>query len=167
MIENMLKGTISHYNDIRGFGFITIPGRESIFFHNTRQRHVTADCDRPVVQHFWEETAEAGEPVYVDVEDGPKGPRARFWIKERVWNDAVRTIAERRTIRFMKRQGKKPISRLHERPVIMVLWSGTSLNALRGKYRRDYYPAEDTEDVELYFEQEQPDGSWQRIGDPR
>ncbi len=63
-----VSGTIKNIIKERGFGFIKVPGGESVFFH------MSALTDGGIFTDL-----EVGDPVTFDVVASPKGPRAR-WV---------------------------------------------------------------------------------------
>ena len=59
-------GVVEHWNEDRGFGFVTLGDRRRIFCHITALRHAGIDKLR------------AGQKVGLDIETAPDGrPRAR------------------------------------------------------------------------------------------
>lgn len=60
----MEKGTVKWFNSTKGFGFITIEGKNDVFVHY-----------KSIVGEGYKSLAE-GDSVEFEIEDGPKGPQA-------------------------------------------------------------------------------------------
>ena len=59
-----IEGTLSKWNDDRGFGFIDTGNRKDLFFHHTALEGVSM------------EELREGQRVQYEEGEGPKGPRA-------------------------------------------------------------------------------------------
>jgi len=60
----MEKGTVKWFNSTKGFGFITIEGKNDVFVHY-----------KSIIGEGYKSLAE-GDSVEFEIEDGPKGPQA-------------------------------------------------------------------------------------------
>jgi cold shock CspA family protein len=161
-------GIIVHYNFEKCFGFILLEDEKTtVFFHNTRQRDCCSRGSEPIPMDYWTVEAKKGEKVIVKIEQGPKGPRAEYWMKQSNWDAALQKIEDRGTIRMRHRTGKMPLSRLHPRPTYETLWQGTSLTELCIMRSKIFYRSFEEEFSACYFEQLQDDGTWLKIKDPR
>jgi cold shock CspA family protein len=169
--QGMVKGRITKYFPQQGknFGFIDTETLKGVFFHNTQQRHVTSDCLEPIIEDYWHDPAVQGEEVFLVIEKGEKGPRAKRWIKAKSWYAAWDAIEQRKIIRFVERTGRVPLSRLQERAKYRTLWQGKSLRDLRINWRKGLYEVHgsDRDFSARYFEEQQEDGSWVKVADPR
>lgn len=60
----MEKGTVKWFNSSKGFGFITVAGKNDVFVHY-----------KAIIGEGYKTLSE-GDSVEFEIEDGPKGPQA-------------------------------------------------------------------------------------------
>ncbi len=60
----MEKGTVKWFNSSKGFGFITVAGKNDVFVHY-----------KAIIGEGYK-TLNEGDSVEFEIEDGPKGPQA-------------------------------------------------------------------------------------------
>ena len=60
----MMEGTVKWFNDAKGFGFISIEGRDDVFVHYSA---ILGDGFKSLAE---------GARVQFEIVDGPKGPAA-------------------------------------------------------------------------------------------
>lgn len=168
--DTVHRGAVVYFNGGEGkhFGFILPDGREdTVFFHNTRQKKYECDgSPEPKLKDHWTDAAIKGERVCFVEEKSAKGLRAKWWLKESTYTDALLQYSRLTTYRLQQRIGLKALSRLQPKPEMKTLWEGKNLAELRVRYSKAMYILSDGETMAMFF-QVLEDGDWVNCDDPR
>lgn len=166
----METGTVKFFktNEYGGFGFVTLPSGEELYFQRNDGGPVEAGKDEPSIQ-TWKQVREPrqGDLINFERSRNRKGSMAAPWCYHEEWNLALVEIAKRPTYRLMEQKGHRV--RGNQKP--QRVWQGTYLPVLlrmfpegiplTTQYSGDHW-------FVFWFEQQTEDGEWQRIdGDPR
>lgn len=159
--ESKVKfGKVKFFNnrEDKRYGFIA-SGNESFFFHiNQRVELLCEGGDVPLqMPHYEAPEPKQGDCVaFEEGKDSQGRSRAVWWTTLEDFNNVKQLINGRATFRLMRRQGRKPLSRLHngsEYGHPMAVWTGQDLSDLRKKYPRSMYPLHNREHSALFFEE--------------
>jgi hypothetical protein len=168
--DTIWSGVIVYFNGSNGkhFGFILPDEQEdTVFFHNTRQKKYVCDGGpEPKLKDWWTDEAVKGERVCFVEEKSPKGLRAKWWVKESTYIEALEDCSRLKTYRLRQRIGMKSLSRLQPKPEVRTLWEGKDLSELRLRYSKSVYILSDGETMGMFF-QVLEDGKWVISDDPR
>ena len=163
--------TVVRDDPMKMFGFAEAPNK-NIFFHFNQFKHVVFTGGdwlelRPIVD---------GQVIIPEVEaciiyqeiTGPKGPKALWWSFFDEYQRAKAELDNRPLYRFVERQGREAMSRLHEKPKRRIYWEGKNLVELRYRFSMLSSPVYDIGHRAMYFECfDVALDEWVRCDDPR
>ena len=156
----------------RDYGFATRDGDgATVYFHFSRLRVVQCNGGDYLLLLDPEEelpVPEIGDRIIYHEMPGEKTMKALWWAFEKKYNTELLELEDRPIIRFVYRDGKMPISRLHEKPKFRTVWEGKNLEELRLRFDANIYPVTEKGHMAKYFEVYNPDSEeWDNIEDPR